>query len=70
MKGLSFSSLRSGEKYRITNYGDQFEVELMHILEPEDFLFKDLHTLERFCMSDIIRFGKGKDFEIRELIMR
>jgi len=67
MKGLAFSSLRVGKKYRIINFGDVNEFEIERILGNSDFVIKDLLTLERYRLKDLIKFGKGKDFEIREL---
>lgn len=65
--GLSFDVLRVGKKYRLVNLGDQYEFEIERILVNGDFKIKDLHTLERYLLKDTIKFGKGKDFEIREL---
>jgi hypothetical protein len=67
MQGLSFSALRVGKKYFLQNYGDRYEFEIERILANGDFKVKDLHTLERFLLKDVIKFGKGKDFEIREI---
>jgi hypothetical protein len=67
MKGLAFSSLRVGKKYRIVNFGDINEFEIEQILGNSDFGVKDLLTLERYRLQDLLKFGKGKDFEIREL---
>jgi hypothetical protein len=67
MAGLSLDVLRVGKRYRVMNYGDRHEVEIEEKLNNGDFKVKDLHTLERFVLSDIYRFGKGKDFEIRDL---
>ncbi|MDZ4716553.1 MAG: hypothetical protein SH819_13900 [Cytophagales bacterium] len=67
MSGLSLGVLRVGKRYRIINFGDIYEVELEQILPREDFLVKDIHTLERFHLREIFQYGKGKDFEIREL---
>ncbi len=67
MKGLAFSSLRVGKKYRIINFGDTNEFEIEKILGYNDFAIKDLLTLERYRLHDLYKFGKGKDFEIREL---
>jgi hypothetical protein len=67
MAGLSFNALRVGKKYRLVNFGDTYEFEVERILVNDDFKVKDLHTLERFFLKDVIKFGKGKDFEIREL---
>lgn len=65
--GLSFDVLRVGKKYRLVNLGDQYEFEIERILVNGDFKVKDLHTLERYQLKDTIKFGKGKDFEIREI---
>jgi hypothetical protein len=67
MAGLSFDVLRVGKKYRLINYGDRYEFEIESITESRDFKVKDLHTLERFMLKDTLKFGKGKDFEIREM---
>jgi len=67
MAGLSFDVLRVGKKYRLLNFGDRYEFEIERILGNGDFKVKDLNTLERFLLKDTIKFGKGKDFEIREL---
>lgn len=67
MKGLALSSLRVGKKYRLTNFGDTNEFVIERILSGNDFTVKDLLTLERYRLKDLFKFGKGKDFEIREL---
>ncbi|MGB3464964.1 MAG: hypothetical protein WBA74_06835 [Cyclobacteriaceae bacterium] len=67
MRGLAFNSMRYGQKYKLINYGEQFEFEVVEIKNNEDFLLKDLFTLETYRMSEITRYGKGEDFEIREL---
>jgi hypothetical protein len=67
MAGLSFDVLRVGKKYRLVNYGDKYEFEIEKILSNGDFKVKDVHTLERYHLKETIKFGKGKDFEIRDL---
>jgi len=67
MAGLSFDVLRVGKKYRLVNLDDTYEFEIERILTNGDFKVKDLHTLERYLLKDTIKFGRGKDFEIREL---
>ena len=67
MAGLSFDVLRVGKKYRLVNLGDKYEFEIERILVNGDFKVKDLHTLERYLLKDTIKFGRGKDLEIREL---
>lgn len=66
MGGLSFDVLRVGKRYFMVNYGERYEFEIERIL-INDFKVKDIHTLERYLLKDMLKFGKGKDFEIREL---
>ena len=66
MKGLALSSLRVGKKYRLTNFGDANEFVIERVMGSNDFAVKDLLTLERYHLKDLYKFGKGKDFEIRE----
>lgn len=67
MPGLSFDVLRNGKKYSLVNFGERYEFVIEHILANGDFKVKDLHTLERYLLKDLIKYGKGKDFEIREI---
>ena len=67
MAGLSFSVLRVGKKYKLINFDDRSEFVIEYILTNGDFKVKDLNTLERYHLKDLIKFGKGKDFEIREI---
>lgn len=67
MAGLSFGALRNGKKYYLVNFGDRYDFQIENITAQGDFKVKDLHTLERYFIQDLLKFGKGKDFEIREL---
>lgn len=66
MAGLSLDVLRVGKKYSLVNYGERYEFEIEKILR-NDFKVKDIHTMERYQLADTYKFGKGGDFEIREL---
>ena len=59
--------LRAGKKYKLTNYGERFDFTIEEILNNGDYKIKDIHTLETGLLLDLYRYGKGKDFEIREL---
>lgn len=67
MKGLSYSSLRVGQRYWLKNFGERFDFEILEILHPGEFLLKDINTLEKYYMSELTKYGKGNDFEIREM---
>ena len=68
MSGISYTSLRAGHKYWIVNFGEKIEFEILEVLYPLDFVIKDLTTLETSRLSDLTRYGKGQDFEIRDLV--
>ena len=67
MAGLSFDVLRNGKKYRLINHGERHDFEIEYILANGDFKVKDLHTLERYLLKDLMKFGRGKDFELEEI---
>ncbi|GIV38009.1 MAG: hypothetical protein KatS3mg032_2388 [Cyclobacteriaceae bacterium] len=67
MKGLAFDVLRTGKKYRLVNYGEIHDFVVENIRADGDFEVKDIYTLEVYKLKDLIRYGMGKDFEIREL---
>jgi hypothetical protein len=67
MSGLSLDVLRVGKQYRVINFSDRHDIVIEQMLPDGDFLVKDIHTLERYRLKEIYKFGKGKDFEIRDL---
>lgn len=67
MAGISLDVLRTGKKYRLINYGERFEFTIEDIVGNGDFKIKDIHTLETGRLSDFYKYGKGKDFELREI---
>ncbi|MEP1094855.1 MAG: hypothetical protein ABJG78_07070 [Cyclobacteriaceae bacterium] len=67
MKGLAFTSMRVGESYKLINYGETSEFRLVEVLNRYDYRLQDIHTMELYNMSDLTKFGKGGDFELREL---
>lgn len=64
---ISFDNLRKGRKYRLTNYGEQFEFQVMEMPEDGAYSIKDLATLEKYELSDLVKYGKGKDFDLEEI---
>lgn len=64
---ISIDNLRKGKKYRLTNYGETFEFQVVDLPEEEVYRVKDLLTLEFYFLNDLIKYGKGKDFDLEEL---
>ncbi len=63
----SFNNLRVGKKFRLTNFGEVSDFEVVEILGNGDCRLKDIHTLENYKLFDLIRYGKGEDFEVFEI---
>lgn len=67
MAGMAFSSLRVGEQYKLVNYDEIYEFTVAKKITDVNFVLKDIHTLEEYELEDLVRYGKGKDFDLHEL---
>ena len=67
MRGISTDVIRLGKKYRLQNFGEIYEFEVVEFMQGDNLTFKYLTTLETYEYQNLIEFGKGKDFEIIEL---
>jgi hypothetical protein len=67
MAGLALDVLRTGKKYRLINFGETHDFIIESVIGNGDFKVKDMLTLERYNLKELIRYGKGKDFRIEDL---
>lgn len=67
MAGLHLDVLRTGKKYRLINFGEKHEFIIESVLPNGDFRVKDLLTLERYYLKELIRYGQGKDYLLEEM---
>ncbi len=63
----SFNNLRVGKRFRLINFNESFDFEVMEIMSNGDCRLKDIYTLEPYSLFDLIRYGKGADFEVNDL---
>lgn len=63
----SFNNLRVGKKFRLINFGESFEFEVLEIMSDGNCQLKDIYTLENYSLYDLIRYGKGTDFDVNDL---
>ena len=63
----SFNNLRVGKKFKLINFGETYEFEILEIMGNGDSKLKDIYSLEHYNLYDLIQFGKGEDFEIIDL---
>lgn len=67
MRGISTDTVRTGKKYRLINHGDIYEFFVERVLTDDNFLLKDIHTLEFYQYQELVQFGKGKDYCLLEI---
>ncbi|OYX22809.1 MAG: hypothetical protein B7Z16_03765 [Algoriphagus sp. 32-45-6] len=65
---LALDNLRVGRVYRLINQGEIRRIEVMARLADENFKVKDLDTLEYYTLHELLQWGKGKDYDLEELI--
>lgn len=65
---LALSSLRVGKKYYLKNDGEMHRFQVMRYLGGDNFLVKDILTLEQYELIELIKYGKQKDYDLRELV--
>jgi len=63
----SFNIIRVGKHYKLTNHGDTAIFEVIEVINDNDCLAKTLDTLETFHLHDLIKYGKGADFDFEEI---
>lgn len=63
----SFNNLRVGKRFRLVNFGETFDFEVMEIMSDGDCELKDVFTLETYSLFDLVRYGKGSDFDVSDI---
>ncbi len=63
----SFDTLRVGHAYKLINYGEENEFELVAIRNEDEYIIKDLNSREVLSLRKLIEYGKGKDYDLYEL---
>ena len=64
---ISIDNLRKGKKYRLKNYGEEFEFQVVEMPEEGVYKVKDLTTLDTYLLHELVKYGKGKDYDLEEL---
>lgn len=64
---LALDNLRVGRVYRLINQGEVRKLEVMSWISGENFWVKDLDTLERYTLYELLQWGRGKDYDLEEL---
>ena len=65
---LALGNLRVGRMYRLVNQGEVRKIEVMLRISDDNFKVKDLETLEVYTLEELLQWGRGKDFDLEEII--
>ncbi|MCC5938785.1 MAG: hypothetical protein JJU34_16005 [Lunatimonas sp.] len=65
---LALDNLRVGRAYRLVNYGEERTLKVLEKISATNFRVKDLDTLELYELEELLRWGKGRDYDLDELI--
>ena len=60
-------TMRIGKRYCIINYGEKVNFTVQSAAGTNDFMVKDLLTLEVYRFSSLLSYGRGEDFELFEI---
>lgn len=66
---IALDNLRVGRFYELTNRGEKRKLEIIARLTGTNFQVKDLDTTEIYTLEELLRWGKGKDYELDEIIV-
>jgi hypothetical protein len=64
---VSIDTLRINRRYTLINFGEITHFELIRILDPSEYIIKDLNSLEVYNLKSLTEYGKGKDYDLFEL---
>ena len=64
---ISIDVLRVGHRYKLMNYGETTVFELLGIEKTDDYIIRDLNSLEIYNLKVLTEYGKGKDYDLSEL---
>ncbi len=64
---ISIETVRVGKRYRLINYNEEHEFDVIKAVDQKDFLCKDINSLEQFKLSELTAYGKGKDYDFYAL---
>jgi hypothetical protein len=63
---MHINGLRVGQCYFLKNHGETTSFLVLEMVD-DDFRIKDLLSLELYHFSDLVKYGKGEDFNLTEL---
>ena len=66
-KTMSLDNMRIGKSYFLRNHGETTRFIILETVGRDDFMIKDLLSLEAYLFGGLIQYGIGVDFELYEI---
>ena len=64
---ISVDTVRVGKRYVLINYGEEHTFDVIKAEGKNDFLCKDVLSLEHFLLHELTLYGKGPDYDFYAL---
>ncbi|MCH7401980.1 hypothetical protein ACFOUP_15790 [Belliella kenyensis] len=65
---IALDNLRVGRVYAFKNMGEVRKLEILARLSGSNFKVKDIETTEIYTIEELLRWGKGHDYELDECL--
>lgn len=65
---IALDNLRVGRFYELTNQGEKRKIEILARLSVDNFKVRDLETTEIYTLEELLRWGRGKDYDLDEIL--
>ncbi|EKB50728.1 hypothetical protein [Cecembia lonarensis] len=65
---IALDNLRVGRFYEFTNQGEKRRLEIIARLSSDNYKVRDVDTTETYTIEELLRWGKGKDYELDEIL--
>jgi len=64
---MSTDTMRVGKSYCLINHGDKTTFIVLSGEGVNDYIIKDMLSLEMYKFSTLLAYGRGEDFELFEV---
>jgi hypothetical protein len=65
---IALDNLRVGRTYQLTNMGEKRKIFILSRITEDNYQIKDLDTTEVYTLEELLRWGRGKDYDLDDWI--
>lgn len=64
---LAIGNLRKNHQYRIVNFDEELKFTVLEVLENDNYLIKNMISLEILELNDILQYGISANYVLDEI---